>query len=124
MVRAFLLTNLVGSAPLKFRVPVNTILSSLGKQSYWRLITFLQLSGVHRYSCKSPFPCADALGDFPYDSSSQRWEGKTLFIKGENSKYINNRNLPFAEQFFPGMKLERLPTGHWGKFLLSVRYVL
>ncbi|EIN03941.1 alpha/beta-hydrolase [Punctularia strigosozonata HHB-11173 SS5] len=83
-VRAFLLTNLVGSAPLKFRVPVDTIRSSL-----------------------------DALGDFPYDSCSQRWEGKTLFIKGEHSRYINNRNQSNLEQFFPNMKLEHLPTGHW-----------
>jgi hypothetical protein len=30
-------------------------------------------------------------------------------------RYINRRNSPVIEEFFPNMKLEILDTGHWGK---------
>ncbi|TYJ57736.1 hypothetical protein B9479_001590 [Cryptococcus floricola] len=59
------------------------------------------------------------IGDFPYKppppvtDASPEWQGPTLFIKGEHSKYINKHNIPVAEQFFPNMKLEVLETGHW-----------
>ncbi|WWC87671.1 uncharacterized protein L201_002562 [Kwoniella dendrophila CBS 6074] len=62
------------------------------------------------------------IGDFPYtpptspetiSPTSPIWKGPTLFLKGSQSKYINRKNIPVAEQFFPNMKLEILDTGHW-----------
>ncbi|WVQ73730.1 hypothetical protein IAR50_003310 [Cryptococcus sp. DSM 104548] len=59
------------------------------------------------------------IGDFPYKppppitDASPEWQGPTLFIKGEHSKYINKHNIPVAERFFPNMKLEVLDAGHW-----------
>ncbi|WWC60096.1 uncharacterized protein I303_102660 [Kwoniella dejecticola CBS 10117] len=59
------------------------------------------------------------IGDFPYpppppvSSTSPTWEGATLFLKGAQSKYINRKNIPVAEAFFPNMMLETLETGHW-----------
>lgn len=55
----------------------------------------------------------DDMGDFPYSPGDRTWEGQTLFIKGSKSKYINPRNIPIAEQFFPNMRLETLESGHW-----------
>ncbi|OCF34688.1 mitochondrial protein [Kwoniella heveanensis CBS 569] len=59
------------------------------------------------------------IGDFPYSPpppvspTSPIWDGPTLFLKGAQSKYINRKNIPVAEAFFPKMKLETLDTGHW-----------
>ncbi|KAI5836088.1 alpha/beta-hydrolase [Schizophyllum commune Tattone D] len=55
----------------------------------------------------------DSLGDFPYDSAKRQYQGRTLFIKGSKSKYINKNNLPEAQKFFPNMELVELPTSHW-----------
>lgn len=32
------------------------------------------------------------LGDFPYSPGETHWDGPTLFVRGEKSKYV----LPFA----------------------------
>ncbi|EKM57806.1 uncharacterized protein PHACADRAFT_182246 [Phanerochaete carnosa HHB-10118-sp] len=90
MTRAFLLTNLLPQAhdhhhhPLKFRVPIDIIGKAIVE-----------------------------IGDFPYEPTERSWDGPTLFIKGQRSKYINNRNVPIAKQFFPNLALENLETGHW-----------
>ncbi|KAG8880551.1 hypothetical protein FRB99_004795, partial [Tulasnella sp. 403] len=87
MIRQFLLTNLVPatpSSPQRFRIPLKTLERAI-----------------------------EGIGDFPYELGERKWEGKTLFIKGAKSKYINRRNIPVAEQFFPNMRLETLDTGHW-----------
>lgn len=85
MTRAFLLTNLdAHSTPMKFRIPLNIV-----------------------------GPSIPNLGSFPYESGETKWNGKTLFIKGTRSKYINDRNIPLARQFFPNMSLETLDAGHW-----------
>mgnify|MGYP001590748766 CR=1 FL=1 len=34
---------------------------------------------------------------------------------GAKSKYINRRNIPLIEEFFPNMKLITLDAGHWGE---------
>lgn len=62
MIRHFLLTNLAPTSngePVKFRVPLETIKNSLGD-----------------------------IGDFPYQVGETSWNGPTLFIKGEKSKYV------------------------------------
>ncbi|TFY83484.1 hypothetical protein EWM64_g527 [Hericium alpestre] len=85
MTRAFLLTNLDTSGPsLRFRIPLNIISNS-----------------IHN------------LGDFPYNAGERTWDGKTLFIKGLRSNYINNKNLPIAKAFFPNMTMVTLDAGHW-----------
>lgn len=35
-------------------------------------------------------------------------------------RFINHHNLPAAEQFFPGMDLVQLDTGHWGKLYMTL----
>ena len=60
-----------------------------------------------------------SIGDFPYappppgTTSTVKWDGPTLFLKGKHSKYINRHNIPVAQAFFPNMRLEVLDTGHW-----------
>lgn len=87
-IRQFLLTNLHrpdSSRPWTFRIPIHLIKEHLSQ-----------------------------IGDFPYDApgvdvpaeaadsaapsrQTRTWQGKTLFIKGEKSKYINRRNLPVCD---------------------------
>ncbi|KAL0253786.1 hypothetical protein I308_101162 [Cryptococcus tetragattii IND107] len=81
---------------------------------------------------KSPFPhltfriplallsaAIPNIGDFPYSppppvsAKSPQWNGPVLFIKGEQSKYLNKGNIPVASSFFPQMRLEVLDAGHW-----------
>ncbi|KAI0032536.1 Alpha/Beta hydrolase protein, partial [Vararia minispora EC-137] len=89
MTRAFLLTNLDTTVnPLKFRVPLDII-----------------------------GPAIKELGWFPYAPGERVWDGRTLFIKGTKSKYINRHNISTARELFPSMRLEVLDTGHWGMFL-------
>lgn len=85
-VRQFLLTNLVADKHgSHFRIPLH----------------FLR-DGV------------DEIGKFPYPPDGKHtWNGRALFIKGEKSKYINHRNIPLIEKYFPNSKLESLDTGHW-----------
>ncbi|KAJ8495983.1 hypothetical protein ONZ51_g1393 [Trametes cubensis] len=89
MTRAFLLMNLEHPTahhphPLRFRIPVDL----LGK-------------------------AISDIGGFPYSPGERTWDGPTLFIKGEKSKYINKHNIDTAKAFFPNMVLERLDAGHW-----------
>ncbi|KAG9089218.1 hypothetical protein FS749_001524 [Ceratobasidium sp. UAMH 11750] len=86
-IRAFLLHNLVAPAkgePLRFRIPLSIIANGI-----------------------------DGIGDFPHTPGQEKWEGPVLFVKGAKSKYINRRNTPVMEQYFPNMKLEVLDAGHW-----------
>ncbi|KAG9124973.1 hypothetical protein FRC07_009495 [Ceratobasidium sp. 392] len=86
-VRGFLLHNLVAPAkgePLRFRIPLSIIANGI-----------------------------DGIGDFPHTPGQEKWEGPVLFVKGAKSKYINRRNTPVMEQYFPNMRLEVLDTGHW-----------
>lgn len=86
MTRAFLLTNLdTTTQPFKFRLPLDIIGSSISD-----------------------------LGGFPYQPGERSWHGKTLFVKGAKSKYINKYNIPIAKEFFPDMSLETLDASHWG----------
>lgn len=90
-VRQFLLTNLeMHEGSMHFRIPIRTMQKSL-----------------------------DEIGKFPYsvgehgDSPERQWDGRTLFVKGAQSKYINRRNLPICRAFFPAMELVVMETGHW-----------
>ncbi len=31
-------------------------------------------------------------------------------------RFINHKNMPALQAFFPNMQLEELDTGHWGEF--------
>ncbi|KAI0649164.1 alpha/beta-hydrolase [Trametes meyenii] len=89
MTRAFLLMNLEHPTPhhphpLRFRIPVDLLGNSIPE-----------------------------LGSFPYLPGERTWDGPTLFIKGEKSKYINKHNIDAARAFFPNMVIERLDAGHW-----------
>ena len=67
----------------------------------------------------------DDLGAFEV-KKGRRWEGKTLFVKGEKSKFLNPKNIPLAHQLFPKMTLVSLNAGHWvhaerpGEFMREV----
>lgn len=97
-IRQFLLTNLQreksDSQFWTFRIPLKTIQNYLPQ-----------------------------IGDFPYDppnasgESEDRpkrdWKGKTLFVKGKSSKYINRKNIPICDEYFPNAQHVSLDTGHW-----------
>ena len=52
------------------------------------------------------------LMDFP--KSSNQFVGKTYFIKGEHSNYINQDNFEACDQYFPDNKIiEIKDAGHW-----------
>jgi pimeloyl-ACP methyl ester carboxylesterase len=59
------------------------------------------------------------IGGFPYtppppvSETSPQWEGPTLFLKGKKSPYINRKNIPICEAYFPNMQLVTLDAGHW-----------
>ena len=108
-VRQFLLTNLERQGEtMQFRIPVEKIMHAL-----------------------------EEIGEFPYappvdeHSAPERlWNGPTLFVKGERSKYINRHNIPLCKAYFPSMQLKVLPTGHWcqseapGAFIDTVKAFL
>ncbi|TIA87527.1 hypothetical protein E3P99_03121 [Wallemia hederae] len=87
-IRQFLLTNAEMNKETgfyKFRIPVETLRDAI-----------------------------DAIGDFPFkDSDAVSFDKPTTFIKGEYSKYLNHKNIPLAEKFFPNMRLHTLPAGHF-----------
>lgn len=66
MTRAFLLTNLLPQAhdhhhhPLRFKIPIDLIGNAIPN-----------------------------IGSFPYEPGERTWDGPTLFIKGDKSKYVN-----------------------------------
>jgi len=87
-VRAFLLTNIslpTSSTPyIHFRIPLSVIGDAISE-----------------------------IGNFPYEPAERTWDGRTLFIKGTKSRYINRRNIPLAKEHFPRMVQVELDAGHW-----------
>ncbi|KAL4062886.1 alpha beta-hydrolase [Scleroderma citrinum] len=86
-VRAFLLTNLdVNShcSPLRFKVPIDIL--------------------------KEGRP---EIESFPWVPGERTFNGRTLFVKGTKSKFINRHNIPVIKEFFPGAIIGELDTGHW-----------
>ncbi|GAA5916215.1 uncharacterized protein JCM6883_000692 [Sporobolomyces salmoneus] len=86
-VRQFLLTNLdraSPSDPYKFRLPLSYLRNAI-----------------------------DEIGHFPYAPGERIFDKPSLFLKGKKSKYINSKNIPIINQFFPNSRLETLDAGHW-----------
>ncbi|KAF8926716.1 hypothetical protein BGZ58_010962 [Dissophora ornata] len=86
-VRQFLLTNLKkdpSSDFYSFRVPIETLGNSLEK-----------------------------LGHFDFISGQDCYNGKALFIKGNKSGYVKEREEGLIREFFPHARIEGLDTGHW-----------
>ena len=49
-----------------------------------------------------------------FPTIQNRFLGKTLFIKGENSNYINVSHHPEIKKFFPNFNLKKITnSGHW-----------
>ena len=49
-----------------------------------------------------------------FPTIQNRFKGKTLFIKGENSNYIYESHLPTIKKYFPKYNLKRITnSGHW-----------
>ncbi|POY74906.1 hypothetical protein BMF94_1882 [Rhodotorula taiwanensis] len=86
-VRQFLLTNLdraTPADPYHFRIPIDFLQNAIGE-----------------------------IGAFPYTPGERVYDKPSLFLKGSKSKYINSRNIPVINQFFPNSRLETLDAGHW-----------
>ncbi|GAA5941305.1 uncharacterized protein JCM15063_006432 [Sporobolomyces koalae] len=86
-VRQFLLTNLDRASPAdpyKFRLPLDYLRNAIGE-----------------------------IGHFPYAPGERIFDKPSLFLKGKKSKYINSKNIPLINQFFPSSRLETLDAGHW-----------
>ncbi|GAA5883044.1 hypothetical protein JCM16303_006807 [Sporobolomyces ruberrimus] len=86
-VRQFLLTNLdhaSPTSPYKFRLPLSYLRNAI-----------------------------DEIGHFPYTPGERIFDKPSLFLKGKRSKYINSKNIPIINQFFPNSRLETLDAGHW-----------
>ncbi|KAF3483670.1 abhydrolase domain-containing protein [Arthroderma uncinatum] len=87
-IRLFLLTNLAkvpGHNHLHFRVPLDTLSSSL-----------------------------DALGDFPYTNPQEtRFEKPVLIIRATKSHYLPDESKPLMHDFFPSLTMVDFDCGHW-----------
>ncbi|KAG0354895.1 hypothetical protein BGZ54_001421 [Gamsiella multidivaricata] len=86
-VRQFLLTNLKRNAAgdgYSFRIPIETLGKSL-----------------------------ETLGHIDFKPGQDRYEGKTLVIKGTKSKYIQKKDEDLIRTFFPNSRIAELETGHW-----------
>ena len=59
----------------------------------------------------------DAMPDimsWPHLAPDARYDGPTLFIRGENSAYISEQNYPVMRSLFPNHRLESISgAGHW-----------
>ncbi|KAF5368895.1 hypothetical protein D9758_002971 [Tetrapyrgos nigripes] len=53
------------------------------------------------------------MGSFPYAPGETKFEGRTLFVKGEKSNFINRHNIPAIDALFPNKTMKMMDTGHW-----------
>ncbi|KIM57421.1 hypothetical protein SCLCIDRAFT_28884 [Scleroderma citrinum Foug A] len=84
-IRAFLLTNVdMNTSSLRLKIPVDIL--------------------------KEDRP---EIESFPWVPGERTFNGKSLFVKGGKSKYINRHNVPVIKDFFPGAIIEELDAGHW-----------
>ncbi|KAJ4489882.1 alpha/beta-hydrolase [Lentinula aciculospora] len=77
--------------------------SELNREAYIRF----------RFPLKVMEDAITEIGSFPYAPNETTWEGRTLFIKGKRSKFINHNYHQTMEDFFPRMTMETLDAGHW-----------
>jgi pimeloyl-ACP methyl ester carboxylesterase len=101
-VRQFLLTNLTRNPPgaetWSWRIPVDLIRNNIAQ--------------IGDFPYNPPGASADSIKGS--ESAPQRsWDGETLFIKGNKSKYVNRHNIPTNLAYFPNAKLVHMETGHW-----------
>ncbi|KAK7461899.1 hypothetical protein VKT23_008331 [Stygiomarasmius scandens] len=54
------------------------------------------------------------IGTFPYEPGEvEPWGGRTLFVKGDRSKFLNPDAVAVAKKFFPTLELKSVDAGHW-----------
>ncbi|TKY87227.1 hypothetical protein EX895_003904 [Sporisorium graminicola] len=102
-VRQFLLTNLTRNPPSaetwSWRIPVDLIRKNIAQ--------------IGDFPYNPPGASADEVTPGHENSPERKWDGQTLFIKGNKSKYVNRRNIPTNQKYFPNAKLVHMETGHW-----------
>ncbi|SPO23337.1 uncharacterized protein UTRI_02015 [Ustilago trichophora] len=103
-VRQFLLTNLTRNPPnsptWSWRIPVDLIRKNIAQ--------------IGDFPYNPPNAIAEELAAPGSENAPEReWSGETLFIKGTRSKYVNRRNIPTNQKYFPEAKLVHMETGHW-----------
>lgn len=102
-VRQFLLTNLTRSPPgaetWSWRIPVDLIRKNIAQ--------------IGDFPYNPPNATEEELAGASEAAQERSWDGETLFIKGTKSKYVNRRNIPTNQKYFPRSKLVRMDTGHW-----------
>ncbi|KAF2841569.1 alpha/beta-hydrolase [Patellaria atrata CBS 101060] len=86
-VRQFLMTNLLKGTDgvLKWRIPVKRLGMAL-----------------------------DNMADFPFkDPAEARYEGRVLFMRAKDSRYVADETLPIIGRFFPRFDVVDIQAGHW-----------
>ena len=54
------------------------------------------------------------MGDFPFhDPDEARYDGQTLIVRGNKSRYVSDDVLPLIGRFFPMFELINIDSGHW-----------
>ncbi|CBQ72044.1 conserved hypothetical protein [Sporisorium reilianum SRZ2] len=102
-VRQFLLTNLTRNPPSaetwSWRIPVDLIRNNIAQ--------------IGDFPYNPPAATSDEIAPGHENSPERTWHGEALFIKGTKSKYVNRRNIPTNQKYFPNSKLVHMQTGHW-----------
>lgn len=101
-VRQFLLTNLTrppNTDNWTWRIPIDLIRKNIAQ--------------IGDFPYNPPNPQPDEIEGAKPEAEERSWEGETLFIKGTKSKYVNRRNIPTNQKYFPQAKLVHMETGHW-----------
>lgn len=88
-------------------IPEPGVRQFLLKSTYWESKGKLGL----RFNLSSIKNNIDVIGE---EVSDGQFDGDVLFIRGLNSKYIQDEDLPQIHQLFPNSKLESIENaGHW-----------
>ena len=101
------------------RTKIDNLLSKSIQESTIRsfLLTNLEIQGGQsswKINLKALEENLNNLLDFPIDPKMLPFDGKTLFIAGKNSNYIQTHHQPILHRWFPNHRLVRLKNcGHW-----------
>lgn len=102
-VRQFLLTNLTrdppGAETWSWRIPVDLIRKNIAQ--------------IGDFPYNPPQASSQDIAGADANAPERSWHGETLFVKGSKSKYVNRRNIPTNQRYFPNSKLVHMQTGHW-----------